>query len=131
MPKVHRVRAALAVVTDGAGHGHYLYQGSLVPPGLAPAAELKRLTELQLLEPIELAVPDDAPPPGDQTGANDAGTPPSGTTTPPTGTPPAGKRPANTASKAVWVDYAVSRGMTREEASELSRDDLADRYPAA
>jgi hypothetical protein len=38
---------------------------------------------------------------------------------------PAPTRPARTARKAEWVDYAMSRGYTREDAESLSRDDLA------
>lgn len=132
MPKVHRVCAPLAVVTDATGHIQYLYQGSLVPPGLASAAELKRLVGLELLEPIELAVPDDAPPPGATStlSEDDPGqtAPPVGQTPPGT---PAPERPANTATKVAWVKYAVARGLTQEEAEKLSRDDLVDRYPAA
>jgi hypothetical protein len=33
-------------------------------------------------------------------------------------------RPAKTARKGDWVDYAMSRGHSREDAESLSRDDL-------
>lgn len=36
-----------------------------------------------------------------------------------------GQRPAKTARKADWVDYAMSRGYTRDDAESLTRDDLA------
>jgi hypothetical protein len=34
-------------------------------------------------------------------------------------------RPVKTARKAEWVEFAMSRGYTREDAEGLSRDDLA------
>jgi hypothetical protein len=34
-------------------------------------------------------------------------------------------RPAKTARKADWVDYAMSRGYSRDDAESLTRDDLA------
>jgi hypothetical protein len=34
-------------------------------------------------------------------------------------------RPARGARKAEWVEYALTRGYTREDAEALSRDDLA------
>lgn len=36
--------------------------------------------------------------------------------------------PAKSASKADWVDYAVSQGADREEAESSTRDDLAKTY---
>ncbi|MGH3863575.1 MAG: hypothetical protein ACRDSQ_29115 [Actinokineospora sp.] len=35
------------------------------------------------------------------------------------------QRPAKTARKADWVDYAMSRGYSRDDAESLTRDDLA------
>jgi hypothetical protein len=40
----------------------------------------------------------------------------------PASSPP---RPARMARKSDWVDYAMSRGYSREDAEGLSRDDLA------
>jgi hypothetical protein len=37
--------------------------------------------------------------------------------------PPA--RPARSARKSEWVDYAMSRGYSRDDAESLARDDLA------
>lgn len=37
-------------------------------------------------------------------------------------------KPAGNASKAVWVDYAVSQGATRDEAEAKSRDELMAQY---
>jgi hypothetical protein len=34
------------------------------------------------------------------------------------------ERPARQASKGAWVDYAVSRGMDRDEAESMTRDQL-------
>lgn len=39
-----------------------------------------------------------------------------------------GDRPKGNASQEAWADYAVSQGMTRDEADALSRDELRDRY---
>jgi hypothetical protein len=36
--------------------------------------------------------------------------------------------PARSASKATWVDYAVSQGTAREDAEAATRDELAERY---
>ncbi len=38
------------------------------------------------------------------------------------------RRPAGNASKAAWVEYAVSQGMAPEEADAYTRDDLAAFY---
>jgi hypothetical protein len=38
------------------------------------------------------------------------------------------KPPARSASKATWLDYAVTRGMSREDAEAATRDELANRY---
>lgn len=40
----------------------------------------------------------------------------------------ASEEPAKSASKASWVDYAVSRGADREEADAMTRSDLIERY---
>ena len=39
-----------------------------------------------------------------------------------------GEKPKGNASQAAWADYAVSQGMSREEADGLSRDELRDRF---
>ena len=36
--------------------------------------------------------------------------------------------PARSASKGAWLDYAVSRGMPRDEAEAMTRDQLATHY---
>ena len=38
------------------------------------------------------------------------------------------QRPARSASKAEWVEYAVSQGATREDAEKATRDELATLY---
>lgn len=40
----------------------------------------------------------------------------------------AGEAPSSNASKAAWVDYAVSQGADRDEAEELSRRNLIEQY---
>lgn len=39
------------------------------------------------------------------------------------------RRPRNSASKADWKAYAIARGMDADEAEELSRDQLVERFP--
>lgn len=48
--------------------------------------------------------------------------------TPLTGTAAALSRPNKSATKADWVDYAVSRGEDREQAEAMTRDDLVAKY---
>lgn len=38
------------------------------------------------------------------------------------------KAPGKSASKATWVEYAVSQGMDATEAEALTRDDLAEKF---
>jgi hypothetical protein len=40
-------------------------------------------------------------------------------------------KPSTTASKADWVDYAVSQGMSREEAEDKTKAELIDTYKDA
>ena len=44
----------------------------------------------------------------------------------PTTDPGTVERPRNTATKKVWVDYAVSKGWTREDAEDLDKTDLIE-----
>ncbi|WP_280410694.1 hypothetical protein [Nocardia asiatica] len=37
-------------------------------------------------------------------------------------------RPAQTGAKALWVDYAVARGMEREEAEAMTRAELIEKF---
>ena len=46
------------------------------------------------------------------------------------GTDPA-PRPAQVATKAAWVDYAVSRGMDRAAAEAMTKQELIDAFAAA
>jgi hypothetical protein len=43
--------------------------------------------------------------------------------------PPDPERPKGNASAEAWRAYAVTRGMTPEEAAGLNRDDLVARFP--
>ncbi|MFD4371500.1 hypothetical protein ACFWPY_07900 [Streptomyces sp. NPDC058527] len=38
------------------------------------------------------------------------------------------ERPARSASKALWVAYAVARGTEQDAAEQLTRDQLAEQY---
>jgi len=53
--------------------------------------------------------------------------PPEQTGDPAASTEP-GEPPATSANKPDWVDYAVSRGLSRVEAERLSKDALINRY---
>ncbi|AEA27918.1 hypothetical protein Psed_5791 [Pseudonocardia dioxanivorans CB1190] len=101
MSEVYEVVGPLAVIKSSDGKLHYYYSGSQVPDGY-PEPELERLAGLGLIAAVDVPTPpaDDAP-----------------------------KRPANSASKAAWVAYAVELGMDPDEAAELNRDQLAERFP--
>jgi hypothetical protein len=47
---------------------------------------------------------------------------------PETGEVPEVKRPAKSALKAEWVGYAVSQGMSVDDADAATRDDLIERF---
>lgn len=44
------------------------------------------------------------------------------------GNPQPEKAPARSAPKAAWVDYAVARGMAREDAESSTKDELVERF---
>lgn len=49
---------------------------------------------------------------------------------PPPETTWAGEPPARSAGKAAWVDYAVASGLSREEAEQLDKTALVERFGA-
>lgn len=59
---------------------------------------------------------------------NDGAVGPLGLSDPGSASTVAGNLPAGNANHGTWVDYAVGRGMTRDEAEKLSRNELRDRY---
>lgn len=48
--------------------------------------------------------------------------------TPPSESPVAVEMPKRNGAKAAWVEYAVAQGLSREEAEDMSRADLAAKY---
>lgn len=109
------VTAPLVVVPDDEGKVHYHYRGALL--GHLDDETAEHLLDLGMIERAERAeratVPEPTP-----TGGQDQG---DGGTVP---------RPAaQTAPKAEWVAYAVSKGMTEAEAASLSRAEIAAKFP--
>lgn len=104
------VTGALAVMTDANGRSRYVYQGSPVPDDI-PAAEVERLAELGLIGDEEPTRPDESAP---------ADSDPSADSDP--------ERPAQNATKPAWVDYAVARGMDRDEAEKMTKDQLVAKF---
>jgi hypothetical protein len=97
----YEVTGAAAVVTDRAGKVRYYYTGAAVP-GDVSAEQLKRLTERGLIRKVADPTPSDAElkevlAKGEvsETGAGFV------------------ERPSQVATRALWVDYAVSRGLDR------------------
>lgn len=82
----------------------YVYRDGELPADV-PAEEADRLVATGLVENV-----------GGREPAGDADEP---------------KRPASTATKAVWVEYAVTQGMDAAEADKLTRDQLAARFAKA
>ncbi|WP_063017188.1 hypothetical protein [Nocardia niwae] len=132
-----RVTAALVVLHDAAGKSQYRYRGALLRRGEFAADDVERLLDMGMIEqaddewvePADAVVAgssedlgeqgEGAPCPGDQ----GAGAPGDGTG----GAAPT--RPRQTSPKDEWIAYAVSRGMSAEEAAGLSRAELAARLP--
>jgi hypothetical protein len=114
----YEVTGAAAVVTDRAGKVRYYYTGAAIP-GDVSAEQLKRLTERGLISKVADPTPGmadrkDALANGEasETGAGSV------------------ERPSQVATKALWVDYAVSRGVDREVAEGMTKQELID-YPFA
>lgn len=117
----YTVTGALAVVTDSAGKLRYLYQGSPVPDDIADV-EVSRLVEsglvtqdpeIRLMEPDEPTGPLGPSDPVDVAGGDDERDV---------------ARPPQVAPKADWVDYAVSRGASRNDAEVATKAELIERY---
>ena len=95
----HVVTAPLVIVSDAEGKQTYLYTGALVPDFV----DAERLEQLVADGVVADATPAAA--------ADDTD-----------------KAPGKSASKATWVEYAVSQGMDATEAEALTRDDLAEKF---
>lgn len=108
MPR-YTVTGPVALLTDSAGKIHYYYKDATLPEDMRED-ERKRLLDLGLIGEI-----DD----GGLLVAVVAEAPASSTDTV--------ERPKLTAPKSAWDDYAVSRGMSREEAESLGKSELIER----
>jgi hypothetical protein len=129
-----RVTAPVIVAHDEAGKLHYRYHGAVLAPGDITAEAVARLLDMGM---VEQAAADtgvaDAPfvvfndgDKGDGEADKSTG---DGTTGADTGAP---ARPRLvTSPKDEWIAYAVSRGMTAEEAAGMSRAEIAARLPEA
>lgn len=101
-----------------------LYQGAILPDDVPEESIQHHLDNDMIVEVDEPArVEDEQPrlPNADDGGEPDGGEPDSGEGSKP-------EPPAKNASKADWVDYAVTQGMKRSEAEQASRDELAARF---
>lgn len=94
----------LVLVPDETGAIQYLYQGSVVPSYVG-ADRRKVLRDEGYIAAEGAAVPVASP----SQPADDA-------------------KPAKSGSKADWKAYALSQGMSEEEAEAATRDDLAAKY---
>lgn len=137
-----RVTAPVVVAHDEAGKLHYRYHGAVLAPGDITAEAVARLLDMGMIEQAADDTVDDGAPfvvfndgdqgdadkSGDGTGDADKGTG-DGTTG---ADPDAPARPRLvTSPKDEWIAYAVSRGMTAEEAAGMSRAEIAARFPEA
>lgn len=105
----YRVTAPLVLAKDQSGLIHHVYQGAVIP-WLSDEQE-KHFLDSGLVEkvgakegPVLAELVTDEPVAED------------------------GDKPLRTASKAAWVDYAVTKGVDREEAEAASKQDLIDLY---
>lgn len=117
------VTGPLAVVKDPAGKVRYFYTGAAIPGDIS-ADQLKLLTERGLISKVADPAPGFAElkealskDESSETGAANG----SGSV----------ERPAQVAAKPLWVEYAVSRGMSREEAESetMTKQKLIDAFP--
>jgi hypothetical protein len=92
-------------------------------PGADPAEHPPTLTATHG-SPVVIGPPDDAG------GKDEDDTPPSAAAAgvPPDGAEDAGPAPHTNAAKAQWVDYAERRGMPRDQAEGMTRDQLVMQF---
>lgn len=129
-----RVTAPVVVAHDETGALRYRYHGAVLAPGDITAEAAARLLDMGMIEqadaePVEVDLGDQGGDGGDDSGggATDNGTG-DGTGGADTGAP---ARPRQTSPKDEWIAYAVSRGMSAEEAAGMSRAELAAHLPEA
>jgi hypothetical protein len=95
------VTAPLVIVRDENGLDQYLYRGAIVPDYVKGDA-LQLLLDANMVE--------------------------AGTTNALAADQGDGGPPPRSANKPQWEEYAVSRGMSAEDASAATKDDLIDRF---
>lgn len=131
----HVVTGPLAIVSTSNDQRVYVYEGGVIPPD-TPDDEVDRLVDSGLVTAIA-DLPERPEPPRegqeliksiierqpDRAGGlvNER----SG------GDVERAALPSRSASKGAWIDYATSRGMDRETAESMTRDELADYYATA
>lgn len=113
---IYIVTAACVVVPDNTGYTHYRYQGAILRSDDYDSRAIERLLGRKMIEESDIAEP--AEPEGG-TGETVVVTEPGS----------AVERPKLSALKEAWVDYAVARGMSKDEAEALTRQDIAARFP--
>lgn len=125
----YMVVGACALITQDTVGGPMkctLYRGAPVGPGAKPE-EIRHNLEMGLLAPVAAAgepVAEDAEPsafeapvePGESGDGDDSAV----------DLPADGSAPKPAANKATWVEYAVSQGMDRDEATKASKKDLVE-----
>jgi len=111
------VTGPCALVKDRAGKIHYYYAGAVIPPEVE-SKQLDRLVDRGLVSKVDdpAAAVTDAELSVRLSQSESEQAP---------------ERPRQVASKAAWVDYAVARGMPREQAEAMDKQEIIDRYPAA
>lgn len=107
MAKQYVVTAPLVVTKDEAGADVYLYSGAPVP-SIVPAAAVKALADLKMVTAVR-------------------STTQASTTS---GAQATGGVPNKSAAVGDWRAYAVSQGLTAEEAEALTKDQLQERFTA-
>ncbi|ASR84940.1 hypothetical protein SEA_KSQUARED_7 [Mycobacterium phage Ksquared] len=113
----YRVVAPLVCARDQGGRTHHRYYGEVIE--WLPADQAKHLLELGMVEKLGAAA---APEPEDDADDLDdeADVEPQ---------PRAeGGAPLRAAPKVEWVDYAVSKGVDRDEAEALNKAELIELY---
>lgn len=123
----------VVVLPDGNGLIRYYYQGATLPDGLDEARVADAIASGLVSEEksaAELTVDDlDTAAAGDRFRGLGV-TRPEGVAMVGAPSEPAGGPPPRAASKEAWVDHAVARGASREDAEKSSKQELVDTYGA-
>ena len=120
MSDQYRVVGHCALITQDTVNGPtklLLMRGAVVGPG-AKRSEVEHNLSMGLIEPVGGAVPAAVEP------VRDAGEDPAADPAP---AGPVG-RPSQADNKAAWVEWAVSQGADRDEATKASKAELIDTY---